>query len=990
MSSYDKYQLVVWPSEGYKYDKNPNSEEKDEQKFLGLSNQGATCYMNSLLQTLFMTPEFRDKIYRWQFNQDKHGDPKDCIPFQLQLLFSKLQLKKAAYIETTGLTKSFGWDLRESFQQHDVQEFCRVLFDAIEESVKETEQENMINLLYQGTMYDYVKCHKCQQESKREDKYLDLSLTVRNDFDKVYNDSVEKALANYIKPEYLSEDNQYFCENCNAKQDATKGLKFKSFPYILALQLKRFDLDYTTFQRIKLNDEVRFPQILNMNPFCSENPPNPSDYDIGKHKEEAKGAKSAVNLMKPELNVTPEDIDARQISSSRITGYDYLIEDDDKKPIKIDSVAKQLNIEKETERRKQEQQGLMEKYLQEGEYVYELFSIMIHSGSALGGHYYAYIKCFEDNRWYNFNDSTVREIEEKDIEKVYGGVSKGTSWGGSYAANAYLLMYRQVKPTNISRIGNEAVPRYILDEVEKQEQHDIKEAQERAEKYKSMQLRVYYKNDDHLISIKKDHKFLELKKKAKEVFNLAQFSDDDIRVRAFSVHNDVLQDIYDENKTIEDLNIWSYKTLAVETKLPEQEWTSYDPNNIVIKVLKWEKKIEDEGLSLQEMVSDADKVQIDKRSTVKVLMEELERKYSIPIENMKILKKPYMGHSSYAEVVSSRTCWDQQLSTARIFEGSVLLIEYVENPALKSKWQEELEREANRYTIRFNHPDDKPTNLGQIEYKHTVIIECNKTMKDLKDAISNKLKILADELLMRRGTKSGAEIKDLSLKLIHCNLMNNSIIHLERGKPSSPNEFRVYISIAELANSSDDDGSTYRFFDVMDTALNADLEVKKVKEELCRDLNKRYPSMQLNPRNVRLRERTTDRLSRALKSSDPLKNYTLYEQKKLSLQILKEEDTELSYNDMIVVVRKWSPNTWEISEPIEIIVRKHSTLHDFGEKLSSAFSIPHGDLEVAKISYTWHFSRLDLKTETFHRTLNSSNFLSQQPWYISMDGNLFL
>ena len=27
-----------------------------------------------------------------------------------------------------------------------------------------------------------------------------------------------------------------------------------------------------------------------------------------------------------------------------------------------------------------------------GEYVYELFSIMIHSGSAVGGHYYAYIK----------------------------------------------------------------------------------------------------------------------------------------------------------------------------------------------------------------------------------------------------------------------------------------------------------------------------------------------------------------------------------------------------------------------------------------------------------------------------------------------------------------------------------------------------------------------------------------------------------------------
>lgn len=28
----------------------------------------------------------------------------------------------------------------------------------------------------------------------------------------------------------------------------------------------------------------------------------------------------------------------------------------------------------------------------QGPYIYELFSIMIHSGSAAGGHYYAYIK----------------------------------------------------------------------------------------------------------------------------------------------------------------------------------------------------------------------------------------------------------------------------------------------------------------------------------------------------------------------------------------------------------------------------------------------------------------------------------------------------------------------------------------------------------------------------------------------------------------------
>ena len=32
--------------------------------YRGLVNQAMTCYLNSLLQSLFMTPEFRNAIYR--------------------------------------------------------------------------------------------------------------------------------------------------------------------------------------------------------------------------------------------------------------------------------------------------------------------------------------------------------------------------------------------------------------------------------------------------------------------------------------------------------------------------------------------------------------------------------------------------------------------------------------------------------------------------------------------------------------------------------------------------------------------------------------------------------------------------------------------------------------------------------------------------------------------------------------------------------------
>lgn len=47
-----------------------------------------------------------------------------------------------------------------------------------------------------------------------------------------------------------------------------------------------------------------------------------------------------------------------------------------------------------------------------GSYNYELFAIMIHSGSASGGHYYVYIKDFENGEWFWFNDCTVTPVSE--------------------------------------------------------------------------------------------------------------------------------------------------------------------------------------------------------------------------------------------------------------------------------------------------------------------------------------------------------------------------------------------------------------------------------------------------------------------------------------------------------------------------------------------------------------------------------------------------
>uniref|UniRef100_A0A8C6ZN19 Ubiquitin carboxyl-terminal hydrolase n=1 Tax=Nothoprocta perdicaria TaxID=30464 RepID=A0A8C6ZN19_NOTPE len=421
---------------------------KSETGYVGLVNQAMTCYLNSLLQTLFMTPEFRNALYKWEFEESEE-DPVTSIPYQLQRLFVLLQTSKKRAIETTDVTRSFGWDSSEAWQQHDVQELCRVMFDALEQKWKQTEQADLINQLYQGKLKDYVRCLECGYEGWRIDTYLDIPLVIRPYGSNQAFASVEEALHAFIQPEILDGPNQYFCERCKKKCDARKGLRFLHFPYLLTLQLKRFDFDYTTMHRIKLNDRMTFPEELDMNVFIDvedeKSPQTESCTDSGAENEGSCHSDQMSNDFSNDDGVDEGICLENNSAAERIS--------------KISSEKSSL--------------------------LYELFSVMVHSGSAAGGHYYACIKSFSDDQWYSFNDQHVRVTLSYLIRSV------NYFYFFYSSTNAYMLIYRLKDPTrNAKFLEAHEFPEHIKKLVQKERELEEQEKRQREIERNTCKVRI--------------------------------------------------------------------------------------------------------------------------------------------------------------------------------------------------------------------------------------------------------------------------------------------------------------------------------------------------------------------------------------------------------------------------------------------------------------------------------------------------------------------
>uniref|UniRef100_A0AAY5KT21 USP domain-containing protein n=1 Tax=Esox lucius TaxID=8010 RepID=A0AAY5KT21_ESOLU len=447
----------------------------------GIKNQGGTCYLNSLLQTLFFTPEFREELFSLGpeelgclEDKDKPEAKVRVIPLELQRLFARLLLVDQQSASTADLTDSFGWNNSEESRQHDVQELNRILFSALEHSLVDTSGSTFIHRLYHGTTVNSIVCMECGNVSQRQEDFLDLTVCVRGVC------GLEGALWDmFVEKEMFEGSNLYRCGQCDLLVTAAKSAKLRKLPPFLTVSLLRFNFDFAKCERYKETGRCAFPLVISLRPFCEQD----SDYSyqlfsVIIHKGGCYGGHYHVYIKdvdhlglweppeddsKPKLqkkdvgvcDLEPEKDDPLSVLSS-------IISQDANKSVLLDQLGQRLmdKIGSSWSKKYRKHYGPIGKFIQNHSDVF----VLAHNGTRVA------LKAnppspvtqppSPGSHWFDLNDSTVTCIHEKDIEKMFQG-----------RESAYMLFYRKTtlrRPTEARRNPEYKVPPHLFQMAEEE------------------------------------------------------------------------------------------------------------------------------------------------------------------------------------------------------------------------------------------------------------------------------------------------------------------------------------------------------------------------------------------------------------------------------------------------------------------------------------------------------------------------------------------
>jgi ubiquitin carboxyl-terminal hydrolase 36/42 len=249
----------------------------------GLKNLGNTCYVNSVLQVLLHSPPLVSLL----LSSDRCKSRDDVGCFNIVRAFAQLcaqmRLVRPANANTlapTNIIRHLSAICRRYRvgKQEDAHEFLRYFLDKLSTAMQCTDQSpnkrrqcsdvkavdrngsetSWIIRIFGGLLRNRIICQTCQHISQRTERFLDLSLDIRQ------ATSVPKSLERYTASELLTGRDRYHCPRCRCYRDAEKRMGIRQAPVILTLHLKRFAAHR------KLSNFVGYPEWIDLGPYMIE------------------------------------------------------------------------------------------------------------------------------------------------------------------------------------------------------------------------------------------------------------------------------------------------------------------------------------------------------------------------------------------------------------------------------------------------------------------------------------------------------------------------------------------------------------------------------------------------------------------------------------------------------------------------------------------------------------------------------------------------
>ncbi|PFX25818.1 Ubiquitin carboxyl-terminal hydrolase 34 [Stylophora pistillata] len=306
----------------------PHDNGRSPCGLVGMINLGATCYMASCMQQLYMMPQARAAILNSRIISDvKH----EVLMREMQRMFCFLMASERKAYNPKTFCRTYTMDKQplNTGEQKDMTEFFTDLIGKIEEMSPTLKL--LVRDLFCGeisnnvvSLYNPLFC-------------MESTLRVPSEA----NESLDEVT---IK-DTLDGDNMYTCSQCGKKVRAEKRACFQVLPRILCFNTMRYAFNMVTMMKEKVNTHFSFPLQLNMAPYTEE-------FLMGDKQDQD-----------PQLDLS---------------------------------------------------------------YWYQLIGVVVHTGTAEGGHYYSFILDRSSpqgrDQWFLFNDAEVKPFDPAQIAaECFGG-----------------------------------------------------------------------------------------------------------------------------------------------------------------------------------------------------------------------------------------------------------------------------------------------------------------------------------------------------------------------------------------------------------------------------------------------------------------------------------------------------------------------------------------------------------------------------------------